>query len=214
MGETMKNSVKLGISILFTALFAAGAVQAAMTGDPKAGKDKSAMCAGCHGEAGMSVAPNFPHLAGQYQKYIERQMLDYQNGKRADPMMTDMAKAVTDMQDLADIAAYFASQKRMAGKSSTNSELVAKGKKIFLEGNPASGLYACSNCHGENGYGKDAKNDLFPLIHGQTKDYLLKQMNDYRSGERHNDPAGMMGNIAKKMTDDEIAAVVEFMAGM
>lgn len=210
----MRNSVKLGIGVLFAALFAAGAAQAAMEGNPKAGKDKSAMCAGCHGDKGMAAAPNFPNLAGQFQKYIERQMLDYQNGKRVDPMMTDMAKAVTDMQDLMDIAAYFATQKRMAGKPSSDKDLVAKGKKIFMEGNAATGVYACSNCHGDTGYGKTAKNNIFPVIHGQTRDYLLKTMNDYKSGERRNDPGGMMGDIAKKMTDDEIKAVVEFITGM
>lgn len=211
----MLISVKSGIGALMIAMFAAGAAQAAgADGDPKAGKEKSAMCHGCHGENGMGIAPNFPNLAGQYQKYIERQMSDYVAGKRVDPMMTDMAKAVTEPQDLKDITAYFSSLKRMAGKPGGDKDLAAKGKRIFFEGNPETGVYACKNCHGESGYGMDAKNNLFPVINGQAKDYLLKQMNDYKSGERRNDPAGMMGAVAKKMTEAEINAVVEFVSGM
>lgn len=211
----MIKSVKFSICALFVAMVTAGAVQAAdADGDPKAGKDKSGMCQGCHGETGMGTAPNFPNLAGQYQKYIERQMRDYQEAKRADPLMSGMAAGVTEPQDLKDIAAYFASLKRMAGKPGSDKSLAAKGKKIFFEGNMETGVYACSKCHGENGYGMDAKNNVFPVINGQSKDYLLKQMNDFKSGERRNDPAGMMGAIAKKMTDTEISAVVEFASGM
>lgn len=212
MIKEMKG-VKFGIRVLLIALFATGIVQAA-DGDPKAGKEKSAMCQGCHGEEGISTAPNFPNLAGQFAKYTERQIRDFQDAKRVDPMMSGMAAGVTDPQDLMDIAAYFAGKKRMAGKHGGDKALAEKGKKIFHEGNPETGVYACGNCHGENGYGKDAKNNVFPVISGQTKDYLLKQMNDFRSGERHNDPAGMMGSVAKKMTDAEISAVVEYVSGM
>ena len=209
----MTEVMKFGIRALLVVLTATGAAQAA-EGDPKAGKDKAAVCAGCHGEEGISIAPNFPNLAGQFQKYIERQVRDYQDAKRADPLMTGMAAGVTELQDLKDIAAYYASKKRMKGTPSGKKELVAKGKAIFYQGNPDTGVYACSNCHGENGYGMDAQNNVFPVISGQTKDYLLKQMNDFRSGERHNDPAGMMSSVAKKMTPAEIDAVTEFVTGM
>lgn len=209
----MSKGKKIGIRALFIALCVMGTAQAA-DGDPKAGKEKSVGCQGCHGEEGISIAPNFPNLAGQFQKYIERQMRDYVDGKRSDPMMSGMAAGVTEIQDLKDIAAYFASKKRMKGTLGSNKELAAKGKVIFHQGNPEKGIYACGNCHGENGYGLDAKNNVFPVISGQTKDYIVKQMNDYRSGERHNDPAGMMSSVAKKMTDAEIDAVAEYVAGM
>ena len=209
----MTEVMKFGIRALLVVLTATGAAQAA-EGDPKAGKDKSAVCAGCHGEEGISIAPNFPNLAGQFQKYIERQVRDFQDAKRSDPLMSGMAAGVTEIQDLKDIAAYYASKKRMKGTPGGKKDLAAKGKAIFYEGNTDTGVYACSNCHGENGYGKDAQNNVFPVISGQTRDYLVKQLNDFRSGERHNDPAGMMGAVAKKMTPAEIEAVAEFVAGM
>lgn len=209
----MNNKIIFSINALLVALLTMGVAQAE-GGDPKAGKEKSAMCQGCHGEAGIGIAPNFPHLAGQYQQYIERQVLDYQNAKRADPVMAPMAAAVTDPQDLKDIAAYFASQKKMAGTPGSNKALAARGEAIFQQGIADTGVYACASCHGKDGRGKDPNNSLFPVLAGQTKDYTLKQMNDFRSGDRHNDPAGMMGGIAKKMTDAEIDAVAEYVSGM
>lgn len=209
----MIKGIKFSIRVLLVVFVAMGVAQAA-EGDPKEGKEKSAMCQGCHGEEGISTGPNFPNLAGQFQKYIERQIHDFQSEKRVDPMMSGMAASITELQDLKDIAAYFASKKRMKGAPGGNKELMAKGKILFHEGNPDTGVYACSACHGENGYGKDAQNNVFPVISGQTKDYLVKQLNDFRSGERHNDPAGMMSNIAKKMTPAEIDAVAEYVSGM
>lgn len=208
----MNNNMKFGVSILLVALFSIGGAHAA-GGDPKAGKEKAAACQGCHGEAGMSAAPNFPHLAGQFAAYIERQVLDFQNNKRADPIMAPMAAAVTDPQDLKDIAAYFATQNPMSSTPGSDKDLAAKGETLFHQGNTESGVYACSACHGKEGRGADANNSLFPVVRGQTKDYIAKQMKDFRSGDRHNDPAGMMGAVASKMTDAEIDAVAEFLAG-
>ena len=209
----MIEGIKFGVRALLVVLVTIGAVQAA-EGDAKAGKEKSAMCQGCHGEEGISAAPNFPNLAGQFEKYIERQIHDFQSEKRSDATMSGMAASITEEQDLKDIAAYFSSKKRMKGVPGKDHNLAAKGKSIFYDGNPETGVYACSNCHGENGYGKDSKNNVFPVISGQTKDYLVKQLTDFRSGERHNDPAGMMGAVAKKMTPAEIDAVAEFVSGM
>ncbi len=179
-------------------------------GDPVAGKDKSALCQGCHGEDGNSAAPNFPKLAGQYANYLQKQVRDFQSEARVDPTMSGMAATVTEHQDLLDITAYFASQKQMKGSDGSS----AAGKKLYLEGNDASGVYGCVNCHGENGKGKSPNNAMFPLIGGQHKDYLVKQLTDFNKGDRKNDPAGMMGNIAKLMTDAEIEAVSDYLSGL
>ena len=178
-------------------------------GDPVAGKDKSAMCQGCHGEFGNSDAPNFPKLAGQYANYLQKQIRDFQIEARVDPTMSGMAAAVTERQDLLDITAYFASQKLMKG-SDGNSEA---GRKLYIDGNAVSGVYGCVNCHGENGKGKSPNNAIFPVIGGQHKDDLVKQMNSFKTGERKNDPSGMMSDIAKAMTAEEIEAVADYLAG-
>ena len=172
-------------------------------GDAKAGKTKSELCHGCHGVDGMSIDPTtFPNLAGQYAGYIFKQVQDFQLGNRHDDTMSAMAATVVSLQDLKDISLYFAKQKIMKGKP-TGSKASKEGQKIFEKGNPKSGVYGCVNCHGKDGKGKSPNNSLFPVIGGQTKAYLVKQLKDFKSGKRKNDPANMMGDIAKKLSDAE-----------
>ena len=171
-------------------------------GNPVAGKEKSALCQGCHGEDGNSAVPTFPKLAGQYAEYIGRQINNFQTGNRRDPVMTDMAATLTDRKDIADIAAYFSSQKQMAGTPITN----PLGEKLFRD-------YGCLNCHGEDGKGRPANNSIFPIIGGQHKDYIVKQLNDFKSGARDTDMSGTMGELTNKMTDAEMEAVADYLAG-
>ncbi len=198
--------VGFAISVGSTSALAAG-------GNAKAGKDKSALCQGCHGEKGLSADPSFPNLGGQFAGYIEKQVIDYQQAKRKNETMGPMAATVTSKQDLKDIAAYFSSQKQMKGKGSNGSN-AALGKKLYTKGNPKTGLYGCKNCHGDTGKGKSANNPLFPVIGGQHKAYLVTQLVDMKSGKRSNDPAGMMSNIAKLLSKKEIDAVAEYVSGL
>lgn len=213
MAEKISVLVRfLGVAAL---ILGNGAVLAAYEGgDPAAGESKAALCAGCHGADGNSPAADFPRLAGQYEGYIVKQVRDFQQGKRANnDTMAGMAATVATVQDAKDIAAYFAKQK-MAKKPLTkiNADLAKKGEKLFLEGNPKSGVYGCVNCHGERGKGKAPNISQFPRIGGQHRDYLIKQLKDFQAGRRSNDPAGMMSDIAKKLTESEIKAVAEYLA--
>ena len=183
-------------------------------GDPKAGKTKSELCHGCHGVDGISIDPTtFPNLAGQYAGYIFKQVQDFQLGNRQDDTMSAMAATVTSLQDLKDIAVYFAQQKTMQGKP-TGSAASKTGEKIFAEGVPKAGVYGCVNCHGKDGKGRGKGNSLFPVVGGQQKAYLVKQLKDFKAGTRKNDPAGMMSDIAKKLSDEEINAVAEYLSGL
>ncbi len=186
----------------------------AKAGDPVAGKDKAALCAGCHGDDGNSLSADFPRLAGQYENYIVKQVRDFQSGRRANnDTMAGMAAMVASVQDAKDIGAYFSRQK-MAKKPLTGVDkaLFAKGKRLFLEGNPMTGVYGCVNCHGQRGKGKSAKISAFPRIGGQHRDYLVKNLTDFRKGNRANDPAGMMTAIARKLTDNEIKALATYLS--
>ena len=173
------------------------------TGDPIAGKDKSALCQGCHGEDGNSASSDYPKLAGQYASYIQKQINDFKKGIRKDPVMSEMAASVTEEQDLLDISAYFASQNQMtAAKRTTNKN----GKARFLEaGN------SCVNCHGEEGKGK-SPNDA-PVIGGQHREYIIKQLKAFRGHERTNDGSGMMAIVASGMDDIQIEEVAIYISG-
>ena len=200
----MKN---LAIAALVV-LGAFGTAQAA--GDATAGKTKSATCAGCHGVDGNSMVPTFPKLAGQHESYIVKQLTDFKKGDRKDPTMTGMAAPLND-QDVADLAAYFSSQKVAIG-SAADAEKAALGKKVYTGGNAAKGISACMACHGPSGAGNPGAK--YPALHGQQSMYVIKQLQDFRSGTRSNDPAKMMSSIAAKMSDKEIEAVAEYIAGL
>ena len=79
-------------------------------GDAAAGKTRAIACAGCHGSNGVSTNPMWPSLAGQKEQYLAKQMRDFRDGKRADPVMAPMAQGLSD-QDIDNLAAYFSSMK-------------------------------------------------------------------------------------------------------
>ncbi len=202
-------------AILVGSVFIFSNAQAAFEGgDAAAGEAKSALCAGCHGGDGNSATADFPRLAGQYSGYIVKQIRDFQKGIRANnDTMAGMAATVASVQDAKDIASYFSKQK-MAKKplEPINKSLASRGEKIFKEGVPQSGVYGCINCHGPRGKGKSEKITQFPRIGGQHRDYIIKELKDFKSGLRGNDPGGMMQDIAKRLKEDEIKAVAEYLA--
>jgi cytochrome c553 len=191
-----------------------GVVHAETKGDPKAGADKSAVCQSCHGGTGNSEDATFPRLAGQYASYIAKQVSDFQKGLRTNnETMAGMAATVASHQDALDIGAYFSSQKMVPKPlADVDNKLASRGEKIFLEGLPEKNVYGCVNCHGERGKGKAPNIAQFPVIGGQHRDYIIKELTDFRAGNRSNDPAGMMGNIAKGLSDDEIKALANYLS--
>lgn len=176
------------------------------TGNPVAGKAKSELCQGCHGEGGNSQEGMFPKLAGQYNKYIVKQIHNFQAGVRVHQIMSAIAATINEV-DLTDIATYFASQTKMQGDGSEGPPL---GKKLFLDGDMSKMIVGCVNCHGVNGRGKTPRNSVFPVIGGQHKEYLLGQLTNFKVGARGNSPGGVMNIITQRMTDAELDAVADY----
>jgi cytochrome c553 len=218
----LKLSPYLSAWIISTilALSATNIAFALKPGDPVAGQEKSSLCQGCHGEDGMSGSGEFPRLAGQHAGYLRKQFFEFQKKIRGNSdIMLDMSQEIPEKQDVHDIMAYFASQKKMTGEKLDKD--VSKGKNIFLNGNSETGLYGCVNCHGVDGKGKAPGNEVFPVIGGQHKEYLVKQLTELRNASRPpspdlvirtNDPAGMMRNIASRLSDEEIDAVTDYLS--
>ena len=200
---------KLIVSLLLT-LGITGVAHAA--GDATAGQAKAAVCGACHGPDGNSPAPNFPKLAGQGERYLTKQMHDIKDGKRTVLEMTGLLTNLND-QDLADLAAYFASQKGSVGAA--DPKLVARGEQLFRGGNLEKGLPACTGCHSPNGAGNAAAG--FPHLSGQHATYIAKQLTDFRKEEagRANDGDAMtMRTIARKLSDEDIAALSSYIQGL
>lgn len=178
-------------------------------GDPVIGKQKAALCIGCHGADGNSSNPDWPSLAGQHAEYLSKQINDFKAQARKDPTMNAMVGSLSDA-DTANIAAFFASNKvKLAGANKASIEL---GKQIYRGGIAKRGVAACASCHGPSGAGNPAAK--FPAVSGQHAKYTAKALNDFASGARSNDPQGMMRDVAGKLKASEIQAVAEYIAGL
>jgi len=181
-------------------------------GDPVSGKKKvqSENCQECHGLNGISSSPTFPKLAGQYAEYIEKQLRDFQSGKRQHPIMNVMAESLSE-DDRMDIASYFAGNPAMQGDGTGGSQIALD---IFTRGDMARGIPPCQSCHGETGKGKTTPTDTHPVIGGQHRNYLREQLRNWRSGARNNSPNDVMNIVAKFLSDEEIEALSQYISGL
>ncbi|WP_191602085.1 c-type cytochrome [Marinomonas algicola] len=196
--------------VLVGMLVAVSATSVAMAqGNADAGKELVTTCAACHAADGNSLAPTFPKLAGQQEKYLLKQLNDIKSGTRPIAQMAGQLDNLTD-QNLADIAAYFASNAVVVGQA--DAALVEAGKALYRSGNPKTGVPACTACHGPSGKGLDSA--AFPSLSGQHADYTKSQLKMFQKGERANDPANIMRDIAFKMNDNEIEAVSSYIQGL
>ncbi len=181
--------------------------KAIYAGDVKAGQEKSAMCVACHGTDGNSVVPMYPKLAGQSASYLAKQLADFKSGARVDPVMAGMVAGLSTT-DMDDLAAYYAVQTSTAGTGATDDI----GRKLYFGGDVKKGITACIACHGIKGKGMAQAG--FPAVAGQNADYLKKQINTFRDGSRSNDNNKIMRNIAIKLSDSDVEAVVKYMSAL
>jgi cytochrome c553 len=184
----------------------------AAKGDAAAGQAKSAICAACHGMDGNSAVPNWPKLAGQHEAYLARHITLIKAGARPVPEMAGITPGLSD-QDIADLAAYFASQTRSGGVA--DESLVELGERIYRAGNAESGVPACMSCHGPAGEGNPLSG--YPALSGQHAVYTAKMLTQFRGGENwgENDgPVTIMNGAAAELTDEEIQAVASYIQGL
>ena len=188
---------------------------AVIEGDAAAGKQQTVVCSACHGPDGNSAVPAFPKLAGQGEKYLLKQLKDIRDGARPVPTMAGQLDGKSN-QDLADIAAYYASESGTGGQ--TDPELLALGKAVYLNGIPERKIAACSSCHSPTGSGNAPAG--FPALAGQHADYIAAQLTAYRkgyddeSGRINDGDARIMRMTAFGLSDKEIQAVASYAAGL
>lgn len=192
-----------------------GLAQGVIKGDPaKAQQIVTQVCAACHAADGNSAIPMNPSLAGQHPEYTYKQLVNFksQGGKPAERNNAIMAGMVANLSedDMKNLAAYFASQKAKPGVA-RDAKLVKQGEAIYRGGIAAKGVAACASCHSPSGAGMPAQ---FPRLAGQHVDYTSSQLKAFRGGQRVNDAAQMMRGVAAKMSDQEIAAVSEYISGL
>ncbi|WP_337841669.1 c-type cytochrome [Rheinheimera sp.] len=188
----------------------------ALDGNAEAGKTKSATCAACHGPDGNSPTDMYPKIAGQHAGYIFKQLKEFKLGAetggkqgRNNAVMAGMVAALSE-QDMKDLAVYYSGQTMKPG--STPEDVVAKGEKLFRSGDKARGIAACIACHGPRGVGHSLAG--FPKISFQHAAYIKTQLESFRGATRANDMNGMMRDVAKKLTDEDIEILSKYLGGL
>ena len=181
--------------------------------DPAKGEQiASQVCAACHAADGNSTIATNPRLAGQSVEYLVKQLTDLakpagdKNG-RENAVMSALAMTLSEV-DRRNVAAWFSSQtmKPSLAKDKDSAEL---GQRIYRSGIAEKAVPACAGCHGPTGAGLPA---LYPRIGGQFAEYLVAELKAFREGSRRNNVA--MQQIAFRMSDPEISAVADYVAGL
>jgi cytochrome c553 len=184
-----------------TLLFITALLPTAALADAAVGKQKSAVCAACHGADGNSSNPLWPKLAGQTARYLYLQLRDFKEGRRKDPLMSPMA-ANLSREDMLDLADYFSSQTEAPSTYNVSSAKVAEGKKIADNA-------LCPMCH----LGGFSGQNEIPVVAGQHYDYIVKQLKDFRARIRTND-AGSMTAYTQGLSDAQIDALAQYITNL
>ena len=172
------------------------------------------VCVACHGVDGNSPTSANPILAGQGSEYLFKQLSEFKASGdkpavRNNPIMAGMTAALST-EDMKSLALYF-SQQKINPATSTNEKLVATGKTLWRKGDFDRGVPACAGCHGPTGAGIPAQ---YPRLSGQYAEYTETQLKSFRSEERSNDPEKMMRTIADRLSDKQIKALADYIAGL
>ncbi len=203
--------MKLPVSFLCAAAAAALSFSVqAQTVKPDLGKGAATfgqVCVACHAADGNSATPANPKLAQQHPEYLIKQLQEYKSGKRDNAIMKGFASALSD-DDMRNISYWLASQKATPGFAQ-DKDLVRLGERIYRGGIAGRDVAACAACHSPNGAGIPSQ---YPRLAGQHAEYTVDQMNQFRSGVRKN--SAQMTKIAAYMTDEEIRAVADYIAGL
>lgn len=173
----------------------------------------SQVCAACHGADGNSTAPANPKLAGQHPEYLFKQLQNFRvkapakEAERVNPIMAGFAAGLSE-EDMRNVAAYYAAQP-LKPAAARDKNVVELGQRIYRGGIASKSVAACAGCHSPNAAGIPAQ---YPRLGGQYAEYTESQLIAFRQGARRN--SEQMAAIAARMSDAEIKAVAEYIAGV
>lgn len=203
----MKSLLALSLSALISVSAFAAETNGPAKPDLAKGQEKAQMCMACHTADGSRGSPANPILQGQHADYIVKQLTEFKAGKRANAVMSGMAAPLTE-EDMRNVAAFYASKQAKPGFSKDKTGVLL-GEKIYRGGIAAKQVPACAGCHSPNGAGIPAQ---YPRLGGQHGDYTEAQLVAFRDSKRGN--SAQMAAIAARMSDKEIKAVADYIAGL
>ena len=167
-------------------------------------------CHGAHGE-GMAAA-HVPRIAGQSADYLQKQLDDYADGTRDNPIMRNFAKALSEQQRAKFAARYAAmSAPYLAQAKSPDAVHLARGHQLAYQGDEAKRVQACNGCHGPDGVGVP---HAAPYLAGQSAEFLTSALKAFQDGTRKNDAGQLMRSVVERLDDADIAAVTGYFASV
>lgn len=187
-----------------------------VVGDTQAGKDKAAVCAACHGENGVSPVPMFPNLAGQSAEYTYWRLLTFKRAGRPDSPMTPLVATLDDTA-MRDLAAYYAGLAMPDTTSPAAGDTAARARRVYHEGDPASGTPPCQGCHGTDARGHpeavhDPRWRVYPALRGQHATYIEQRLAALAADrEPATTTAHVMGPVARTLDPATIAALAAWL---
>ncbi|MFO7301817.1 MAG: c-type cytochrome [Acidobacteriota bacterium] len=167
------------------------------------------LCIGCHAPGEAPAAPMWPILSGQHVEYLAKQLRDYRSGRRQSPIMQPPMTTVS-RSAIVPLAEFFGNRPAPPSRPPEDAARAARGREIYTGGIPSAGVANCAGCHGAEGLGSPK----YPRLAGQAPLYVVQQLQDFRAGVRTNDRARVMRVVAAGMSDEDMAAVAEYMAGL
>ncbi len=209
------------LNAIFIISIAFASINVSASGDVAKGKVAAEACVACHGAQGNSVVATFPKLAGQGEGYLLKQLQDFKSNTRQDAIMKGTVEPLAK-DDMENLAVYFSKQTIIQGVASKSANITL-GEQLYRGGNKDKGVTACIACHGPTGAGIPSAK--FPALASQHATYTTKQLIAFRQDahntqtdasapERNNDYEGMMRNITKHLSNKEIEAVSQYIAGL
>ncbi|TCW82917.1 cytochrome C [Burkholderia sp. SRS-46] len=160
----------------------------------------SEACIGCHGYGGNADSQIYPHLAGQPEPYLKKQLAAFASGERRDPNMTPMALSMSPREQ-ESLVAYFSKTAPLPNSVfHADAARVARGDALVKANN-------CTACHGQQLEGRD----VYPRLAGQGHDYLVDQLTRFKSGARH-DATGAMPAVVRALSQQDIEDLAQFIA--
>ena len=164
-------------------------------------EEKTQVCAGCHGADGKPIDKTIPTIWGQQAGYLYIELRDFKRGDRKSDIMQPIASPL-ERQDMLDIAQYF------SGKPWPDLGQPRAPKDVSVRAVTASSSIGCTGCHLDHFQG----DGTVPRLAGMDKDYLLKQMTDFRTRARGNNPG--MSDLMLATSPDDLAALAQYLAGL
>lgn len=169
-------------------------------------------CTACHGPLGRAASDGYyPRIAGKPAGYLYNQLLNFRDGRRHYGLMTELTAPLSDAY-LLEIARYFSAldlpypppQPAQAAPA-----VLRRGEQLVRQGEPARGLPACVQCHGE------AMTGVLPAVPGLLglpRDYIQAQLGAWRAGQRQAHAPDCMRQVAQQLSGDEVTAVASWLA--